>query len=95
MDYKYQKYLQKKAIRDIKFSNNFPSKSSYDFIISIPSYAEFNYLFKTLDSINAQDKRLLDKTLVSVVINNSDACDSFIVKNNLKTHNRLIKTNYN
>jgi len=95
VDYKYQKYLQKKAIRDIKFSNNIPSKSSYDFIVSIPSYAEFDYLFKTLDSINAQDKRLLNKTLVSVVINNSDACDSFIVGNNLKTHNRLIKTNYN
>ena len=52
MNHKYEKYLNKKAIVDCWSFHQKPKKDKYDFVISIPSYCEFDYLFKTLDSIN-------------------------------------------
>ena len=62
MNYKYEKYLNKKAISDCWAPHSLPKKNKYDFVISIPSYCEFDYLFKTLDTINNQDQALLDRT---------------------------------
>ena len=95
MNHKYEKYLNKKAILDFWVPHIKPQKKNYDFVISIPSYCEFNYLFKTLDSINNQDKSLLDKTIVSIIINNSNHSSKDIIDNNHATYKKLINSNYN
>ena len=94
MNHKYEKYLNKKAIVDCWSFHQKPKKDKYDFVISIPSYCEFNYLFKTLDSINLQEEYLLDKTIVSIVINNSDSCSNSVIKNNHSTYEKLINSSY-
>ena len=96
MNYKYKKYLNKKAIIESCFPHKKPQKNKYDFIITIPSYCEFDYLFKTLDSINNQDKSLLDRTIVSIIINNSSSeSNQDIIKNNYDTYKKLINSKYN
>ena len=72
MNHKYKKYLNKKSVHNQWSSYTSPKEKIYDFIITIPSYGEYEYLFKTLDSINNQDEGLLKKSLVSIAINNSD-----------------------
>ena len=71
--YKHQKYFKNKIVLKRWETHKKPKNNQYDFIIAIPAYFEFDYLFKTLDSINKQDITLLSKTLVSIVINNSDS----------------------
>ena len=96
MNHKYEKYFNKKAITDCWIPHKKPQKNKYDFIISIPSYCEFDYLFKTLDTINNQDRTLLDKSIVSIIINNS-SCEvsKDIINNNYDTYKKLINSNYN
>ena len=95
MNYKYEKYLNKKAILGCWVPHSLPKKNKYDFVISIPSYCEFDYLFKTLDTINNQDQALLDRTIVSVVVNNSSVSNKNVIADNHATYKRLINSSYN
>ena len=95
MNHKYEKYLNKKAISDCWFPRSLPKKKKYDFVISLPSYCEFNYLFKTLNTINNQDQKLLDRTIVSIIINNSSLSSKDIIDNNHATYEKLINSSYN
>ena len=91
MNHKHQKYLDKKSVHKQWSYQKNPIKKNFDFIITIPCYDEYNYLFKTLESIDEQDQNLLKKTLVSIVINNSESEDPIIIQNNLKTFKKLLK----
>ena len=82
MNHKYQKYLDKKSVHHMWDIQKLPQKKIFDFIITIPCYDEYEYLFKTLESINKQDRQLLQSTLVSIVINNSNIERKSIVNNN-------------
>ena len=94
MNHKYKKYLDKKSVHLIWPPNYLPEKKLFDFIISIPCYDEYEYLFKTLDSINKQDDMLLKKSLVSIAINNSNKENQKIINNNKRTYNKLVVANY-
>ena len=91
MNHKHQKYLDKKSVHKQWSYQKNPIKKNFDFIITIPCYDEYNYLFKTLESIDEQDQNLLKKTLVSIVINNSESEDPIVIQNNLKTFKKLLK----
>ena len=67
----------------------------YDFIITIPCYNEYDYIFKTLDSISKQELLLLDNLLVIIVINNSENEIEEIKKNNHATYQKIIGEKYN
>ena len=95
MNHKYQKYLNKKAFLNYRSFHEKPKKNKYDFIISIPSYCEFNYIFKTLNSINKQNQSLLDRTIVSIIVNNSSQSNQDIIDNNHSTYKKLLNSNYN
>ena len=96
MDYNktLKKYISKK-------NNNFgkahaqPSQSSYKYFIIIPAYSEYEYIFKTLESINNQNILLLKELLVIVVINNSKLDKKNIFVNNNNSYNKLINIKYN
>tara|TARA_Y100001970_G_scaffold291554_1_gene429123 strand:- start:1624 stop:2784 length:1161 start_codon:yes stop_codon:yes gene_type:complete len=91
MSHKYNKYLNKKSVHKLWESNSIPKKKIFDFIISIPCYDEYDYLFETLESINKQDSNLLKNTLVSLVINNSNKENQKIIDNNKKTFQKLLE----
>ena len=95
MNHKHQKYLDKKSIHRQWRASKPHLQKKFDFIISIPCYDEYQYLFKTLESINRQDKVFLKNTLVSIVINNSSAETQKIINNNNRTFKKLLKTTYN
>ena len=63
-------YLKKRSEKGIWKLNSLPKKSIYEFIICIPAYAEKDYILNTLNSIGDQDKKLLDRTMTIIVINN-------------------------
>ena len=94
MNHKYQKYLDKKSVHHKWDIQKLPQKKIFDFIITIPCYDEYEYLFKTLESINKQDRQLLQSTLVSIVINNSNIERKRIVNNNYKTFQKLLEAKY-
>ena len=50
MDDKYKKYLSKKSIQGPWAPHCYPLKKNYNFIITIPCYDEYEYIFNTLDS---------------------------------------------
>ena len=91
MNHKYQKYIDKKSVHHQWDVQKKPQKNIFDFIIAIPCYDEYDYLFETLETINNQDQRLLQNALVSIVINNSDKEDQGIVDNNRKTLKKLLE----
>tara|TARA_X000001036_G_scaffold220296_1_gene206203 strand:+ start:3307 stop:4431 length:1125 start_codon:yes stop_codon:yes gene_type:complete len=94
MNHKIKKYINTK-LSDKKWQpSRVPPKSKYDTIITIPCYNEYDYIFKTLDSVNQQDPALLQNTVVSIVINNSEDANDSIVLNNRKTYEKLLKTTY-
>ena len=92
--HKLLKYINKKQIVSKNNISNIPQKKQYDFFIIIPAYYENEYIHDTLASIANQNKLLLKKTLVVIVINNSNLCNQDIKHNNYKTFNTLINTNY-
>ena len=95
MDYKYLKYLKKKSIQNLWYTHTAPKKKEYNFIITIPCYNEYDYIFKTLDSISKQEPLLLDSLLVIIVINNSEDEIEEIKKNNHATYQKIIGEKYN
>ena len=95
MNHKLNKYINNKLANKKWLPNKTPNKRPYDFIITIPCYDEYDYIFKTLDSINSQDKNILKNTLVSVTINNSIDEDKSIIANNQRTYQKLLNNKYN
>jgi len=94
MNHKYHKYLNKKSAHKKWGVQRMPRKEIFDFIITIPCYDEYDYLFKTLESLNKQDQSLLSNTLVSIVINNSDSESQKIIDTNHRTFEKLIASRY-
>ena len=95
MEFKFQKYKNRKLANKKWTPHKKPNKNKYDFIISIPCYNEYDYLFDTLKSIGNQKTSLLDKTLVSIVINNRMDENEDIKNNNKKTYQKLLQCNFN
>ena len=91
MNHKYKKYFDNKSThRHWPINGNYTNKT-YDFIISIPCYDEYDYLFKTIISIQKQNNELLKNTLISIVINNSESENQKIIDNNAKTFQKLFE----
>ena len=78
------KYLEKRAEKKWDL-NKIPNNKIYSFIICIPSYAEHNYIIQTLQSISKQNKNLLEKTLIIIVINNSSDSSLDVITSNHNT----------
>ena len=94
MNHKISKYINTR-LADKKWApNNAPLKNKYDTLITIPCYNEYDYIFKTLDSVNKQNHHGLKKTLVSIVINNSTDDDILIIENNRSTYEKLLNAQY-
>ena len=89
------KYCNKRIFQGLTKPHRFPLEKEYDYFIIIPSYAEKFYLEDTLDSIDQQEKKILNKTLVIIVINNSEDDSRIIKKNNYQTYQKIINLNYN
>lgn len=66
---------------------------SYDNVIVIPSLAESEIITNCIKSLEINNWNILDKTLIIVVINNSEDAPSDIAENNKKTFELL--SNYN
>ena len=94
MEFKFKKYINNKVDLISWPIHRTPKKLKYKYIVSIPCYDEYDYIFKTLESINNQDYNLLDDVLVTIVVNNSNKENYFIVDNNHKTYNKLATHNY-
>ena len=94
INHKLNKYINNKLANKKWAPHKTLSNQHYDFIITIPCYDEYDYIFKTLDSINSQDKNILKNTLVSVTINNSIDEDKSIIVNNQKTYQKLLNNKY-
>tara|TARA_Y100001970_G_scaffold120870_1_gene149939 strand:+ start:9 stop:1127 length:1119 start_codon:yes stop_codon:yes gene_type:complete len=95
MDHKLKKYINNKLADSKWIPHKSPSKKKYDFLITIPCYDELDYIKKTLESISKQSIKLLNKTLISVTINNSNKENKTVRENNQKTYEELINVNYN
>ena len=93
-DIHFDKYIIKKSLCIGKPHRELDKKNRFKFFIVIPCYNEFDYIFKTLDSINNQKPKLLEKTLVIIVINNSFDANAKVKNNNQKTYNKLIKLQF-
>ena len=59
MNHKINKYVNNKLANKKWSPHKTPSNQHYDFIITIPCYDEYDYIFKTLNSINNQNKNIL------------------------------------
>jgi len=94
INHKLNKYINNKLANKKWSANKTPDKTPYDFLITIPCYDEYDYIFKTLDSINSQNKNILKNTLVSVAINNSIDEDKSIIVNNQRTYQKLLNNKY-
>ena len=94
MNYLFKKYLKTKGLHQYgKIFKNFDDKK-FNYFIVIPCFNEFDFIDNTLFSISKQNKALLDKTLLIIVINNSNNDSHLIFKNNLNTYNKLINNQY-
>lgn len=80
-------YLNKFSFSKWELAKN--EEKLYDNIIVIPSLAEFEKISSCLNSIEKNDKRILGKTLIIIVINNSEKALSEIIENNKKTFQLL------
>ena len=88
------KYLRKKSLDTFRKPHKDIGNRKFEFLIVIPCYNEFDYLFDTLDSIDSQDQDLLSQSLVVIVINNSQEEAKSVIDNNQKTYDALISKNY-
>ena len=89
-----KKYFNKRSLYGLGKPFKKINKTAYQYIIVIPCYNEFDYIFDTLASINKQKSNLLEDTLVIIVINNSESDHLNVKENNNKTHQSLIKKKY-
>jgi len=89
------KYIKKRSIHHFGKSHKNIKDKKFNFFIVIPCYNEFDYIFETLESINKQNQKILDETLVIIVINNSENEKESVKNNNQKTYQKLIEKKYN
>ena len=89
------KYLEKKSIHKIGKPHKSITPKKFDFFVVIPCYNEFDYIFKTLKSINNQEQTILNNTLIIIVINNSKEESDLVKSNNQNTYQKLIEKKYN
>ena len=97
MDYNktFNKYLKRECSYSYSQVESSLKLKTYQTFIVIPCYAELDYLFQTLDSINNQDIKSLKSCLVVIVINNSKSDSIEIIDNNQKTYDSLKSKKYN
>ena len=86
-------YLKKRGITDPWEINPPPNRKFHQAII-IPSYGESDYLPKTLSSLGKNDLKLLQDTLVIVVVNHGENADKFFKNDNEKTLEFLSTSEY-
>ena len=60
------KYLLKRGLHRIGKPHQNIKNKKFNFFIVIPCYNEFNYIFETLKSIDNQNQKILEKTLVVI-----------------------------
>ena len=89
------KYIEKRSINHFGETHRNIKDKKFNFFIVIPCYNELNYIFETLKSINEQNQKLLNETLVIIVINNSKDEKESVKNNNQKTYQKLIEKKYN
>ena len=89
------KYLLKRGLHRIGKPHQNIKNKKFNFFIVIPCYNEFNYIFETLKSIDNQNQKILEKTLVVIVINNSKEELKSIKDNNKNTYQKLINKKFN
>ena len=97
MDYNktFTKYLKRECSFTYGQIHKSPKLKTYQTFIVIPCYAELDYIFKTLESINNQNTKCLKSCLVVIVINNSNKDSNKIKENNQKTYDGLQVKEYN
>jgi hypothetical protein len=86
----FNKYIKKSIYPDLDRHPS-PAQKHYNYFIIIPIFNEYDYLLNTLKSIDNQNLLLLNKTLVVLVINNSDKSNQSI-KNNNNSTNKMVKS---
>jgi len=89
----FNSYLRKRGITEPWNLSPIPM-GHFQQTIVIPAYSEFNYLPKTLDSINQNKLDLLKSTLVVVVVNNGINSPEKVKKNNQLTFDNLKSKEY-
>jgi len=91
----YSTYIKKFSYNNLPFNEHTTKSEKYPYFIVIPVYNEISYIGNTLQSINHQNRDLLDKTLIILVINNSDASTHKITTSNYNTHQKINEKKYN
>ena len=87
-------FLRRSVDHENQISAEPLNHSKYSYCIVIPVFNEYDYIIKTLKSINNQSKKYLQKLLVILNINNSTE-DSLIIKeNNYQTHQLINNQKY-
>jgi hypothetical protein len=80
-------YLKKFAYTNWRLEKE--SDKLYDNIVVVPSLAEFERIYNCINSLERNNEKILKRTLVIIVINNSDKSETEIVDNNRKTFQLL------
>ena len=91
----FNKYLEKRSFIQYAKTSTIPKKKYYEKFIIIPCYDEFDFIFKTLDSINNQNLSDLENTLIIIVINNSEDDSQTVKNNNKRTYYALMDCKFN
>ena len=95
MNDKLKKYLNFKSLHNYGKPSKVLKNKKFDFFMVIPCYNEYEYIFKTLDSIDKQNSLYFKNLLIIIVINNAKNSPNDVIKNNSKTYNKIIRSNYN
>ena len=95
MNDKLKKYLNFKSLHNYGKPSKVLKNKKFDFFMVIPCYNEYEYIFKTLDSIDKQNSLYFKNLLIIIVINNAKNSPNDVIKNNSKTYNKIIGSNYN
>ncbi len=90
----YQKYLKKMVYKNLPNKNFTTKKDFYKYFFIIPVYNEYPLVLKTLDSINKQKNKLLNDTLVVLIINNKKNSDLETINNNDKAYKQIKNKEY-
>lgn len=91
-------YLNKFSFTNWNLEND--DDKFYDYIIVIPSLAENDRIQSCLKSLENNNQTVLERTLIIIVINNSENASTDIIENNQKTfkllsiYNGILNINY-
>ena len=87
------KYIKKCGING-KWTLFPKPQKKYKNIIVIPAYAELDYIFNTLESIDKCDVKCFSDIMVVVVVNNENEALNEVILNNKKTLRMLFEKQY-